>query len=142
MSTYYLKAITRRHVQVLQLTLYTLVSKRCLGSWILSCPHVLSLLLTVLFNLLYSLALDKLHIHLKTKEKLQERKKRKYEAVQRKYLQAMQQRVDGVELSRKVIIQIFLDQRREVATEIDTRHLEDERRKAEEEIFKVSRQVL
>ena len=80
------------------------------------------------------MALEKLRIHLKTKEKLLERKKRKYEAVQLKYLLATQQKARGDEVSG---LQTFLDQRREIAIEIDTRYLEDERRKAEEDITKV-----
>jgi hypothetical protein len=83
----------------------------------------------------YSLALEKLRVHLKTKEKLSERKKRKFEAVQRKYLQAVQQNVDGS--SEKEALQNFLNQRKEVVMEIDTRGLEEERRKAEEDLAKV-----
>ena len=87
-----------------------------------------------MFCSIYSLALEKLCVHLKTKEKLAERKKRKFEAVQRKYLQAVQQNVDG---SEKEALQNFLNQRKEVAMDIDTRGLEEERRKAEEDLAKV-----
>ena len=85
----------------------------------------------------YSLALEKLRVHLKTKEKLTERKKRKFEAVQRKYIYAMQHKtaVDGS--SEKEAVKSFLDQRKEVILEIDTRYLDDERRKAEEDFAKV-----
>lgn len=83
----------------------------------------------------HSLALEKLRVHLKTKEKLSERKRRKFEAAQRKYLQAVQQNVDSS--SEKEALQNFLNQRKEVAMEIDTRGLEEERRKAEEDLAKV-----
>ena len=82
------------------------------------------------------MALEKLRVHLKTKEKLSERKKRKFEAVQRKYLQAIQQNMDRS--SEKEALQNFLSQRKEVAMEIDTRGFEEERRKAEEDLAKVS----
>ena len=82
------------------------------------------------------MALEKLRVHLKTKEKLSERKRRKFEAVQRKYLQAAQQNVDGS--SEIEALQNFLNQRKEVVMEIDTRGLEEERRKAEEDLAKVS----
>ena len=85
----------------------------------------------------YSLALEKLRVHLKTKEKLSERKKRKFEAMQRKYLQGIQQKTDGDGLSEKEIVQNYLNQRREVTMEIDTRYLEVERRRAEEDLVKV-----
>lgn len=88
-------------------------------------------------NSCYSLALEKLRIHLRTKGKLLERKNRKYDALQRKYLQEVQQKVVGRELSGRVMLQNFLDRRREIAIEIDTRYLEDERRKAKEELDKV-----
>lgn len=82
------------------------------------------------------MALEKLRVHLKTKEKLSERKKRKFEAAQRKYLQAVQQNVDSS--SEKEALQNFLSQRKEVAMEIDIRGFEEERRKAEEDLAKVS----
>ena len=85
----------------------------------------------------HSLALERLRIYLRTKGKLLERKKRKYDALQRKYLQTVQQNVVGGELSRKEALQNFLDQRWEIAMEIDTRYIEDERRKAEEDFDKV-----
>lgn len=81
------------------------------------------------------MALEKLRVHLKTKEKISERKRRKFEAVQRKYLQAVQLNVDSS--SAKEALQNFLNQRKEVAMEIDTRGLEEERRKAEEDLAKV-----
>ena len=81
------------------------------------------------------MALEKLRVHLKTKEKISERKRRKFEAVQRKYLQAVQLNVDSS--SVKEALQNFLNQRKEVAMEIDTRGLEEERRKAEEDLAKV-----
>ena len=93
-----------------------------------------------MFCSIYSLALEKLRVHLKTKEKLAERKKRKFEAVQRKYLQAVQQNVDCS--SEKEALQNFLNQRKEVAMDIDTRGLEEERRKAEEDLAKVSHSYL
>ena len=83
------------------------------------------------------MALEKLRIHLKTKEKLADRKKRKLEVVQRKYLQAVQQKTDTDNPVDKEIFRDFLNQRREVTMEIDTRYLEDERRKAEEHFAKV-----
>ena len=55
--------------------------------------------------------------------------------MQRKYLQAVQQNVDSS--SKKEALQNFLDQRKEVAMEIDIRGLEEERRKAEEDLAKV-----
>ena len=55
--------------------------------------------------------------------------------MQRKYLQAVQQNVDSS--SKKEALQNFLDQRKEVAMEIDIRGLEEERRKAEEDLTKV-----
>ena len=89
-------------------------------------------------GIIYSLALEKLRIHLKTIEKLAKRKKRKFEAVQRKYLQAIQQRTDvNGSPSEKEVLHNFLSQREEVVLEIDTRYLEDERRKAEEDFAKV-----
>lgn len=83
------------------------------------------------------MALEKLRIHLKTKEKLAERKRRKLEAVQRKYLQSMQQMADEDRPTEKEVLRDFLDQRKEVTMEIDTRYFEDERRKAEEDFAKV-----
>ena len=83
------------------------------------------------------MALEKLRIHLKTKEKLADRKKRKLEVVQRKYLQTVQQKTDTDSPVDKEIFRDFLNQRKEVTVEINTRHLEDERRKAEEDFAKV-----
>ena len=83
------------------------------------------------------MALEKLRIHLRTKEKLAERKKRKLEVVQRKYVQAVQQKTDTDSPMEKEIFRDFLDQRKEVTVEINTRYFEDERRKAEEDFAKV-----
>ena len=83
------------------------------------------------------MALEKLRIHLRTKEKLAERKKRKLEVVQRKYLQAVQQKTDTDSPMETEIFRDFLDQRKEVTMEINTRYFEDERRKAEEDFAKV-----
>lgn len=58
--------------------------------------------------------------------------------MQRKYLQAIQQRSDvNGSPSEKEVLHNFLSQREEVVLEIDTRYLEDERRKAEEDFAKV-----
>lgn len=83
------------------------------------------------------MALEKLRIHLKTKEKLADRKKRKLEVVQRKYFQTVQQKTDTDSPVDKEIFRDFLNQRKEVTVEINTRYLEDERRKAEEDFAKV-----
>ena len=83
------------------------------------------------------MALEKLRIHLKTKEKIAERKKRKLEVVQSKYLQMVRQKTDTDSPVDKEILQDFLNQRKEITVEINTRYLEDERRKAEEDFAKV-----
>ena len=113
---------------------YGTVSQRCCwSSKKVICLYKYASCTWLILN--YSLALEKLRVHLKTKEKISERKRRKFEAVQRKYLQAVQLNVDSS--SAKEALQNFLNQRKEVAMEIDTRGLEEERRKAEEDLAKV-----
>lgn len=71
-------------------------------------------------------------MHIKLKEKVAERRKRKFEAVHRLYLQKKD--MD----SEEEHLRVLLNKRRDVTFEICTRSYEEERRKAEDELTRVS----
>ena len=71
-------------------------------------------------------------MHMKLKEKISERKKRKFDAVHRLYLQKKD--ADHEEEHLRVL----LSKRRDVTFEICTRSYDEVRRKAEDELTRVS----
>lgn len=77
--------------------------------------------------------MEKLSVHIKLKEKISERKKRKFEAVHRLYLQKKDVEHEEDHL------RVLLNKRRDVTFEICTRSYEEERRKAEDELAQVSK---
>ena len=76
--------------------------------------------------------MEKLNTHAKLKEQIAARKKRKFEAVHRLYLQKRDPK------SEEDHLRALLSKRRDVVFEICTRSYEEERRKAEDELTKVS----
>ena len=76
--------------------------------------------------------MEKLSVHIKLKEKISERKTRKFEAVHRMYLQKKDAEHEEEHLK------VLLNKRRDVIFEICTRSYEEERRKAEDELTRVS----
>jgi hypothetical protein len=77
------------------------------------------------------LSAEKLDIHIRLKEKITERKKRKFDAVHRMYLQKKDTENEAEHLK------VLLNKRRDVTFEVCTRSYEEERRKAEDEFTQV-----
>lgn len=85
----------------------------------------------ILLNLITSLSVEKLNIHINLKEKFTERRKNTFQFIFHEFLERKDEKRDEEELK------MFLEKRRDAVFEMCTRSYEEERKKAEEEITQV-----
>ena len=84
-----------------------------------------------------SLSVEKLSIYIELKEKIAVKRSRKFEAAHRQYI-----KMSLEDRKRDKFLQAFIDKRRDILFEISTRFFEEERKKAEEVITKVTCNLL